>query len=80
MLQPCPPPLTLACLLMCRDRRDAGHERSGEASGSPAASHHHSAGPQAQTQTVCAQETCVQQQHIPDAVPKSLQQHLLWYK
>lgn len=38
-------PLTPACLLVPRDGRDAGHERSGEASGASATSHHRSAGP-----------------------------------
>lgn len=71
-------PLTPACSLVPRDCRDAGHERSGEASGASTTSHHRSAGPQ--TQTVRSQETCAQHHRIPDAVLKRSQQHLLWYK
>lgn len=80
-LPPPPPPrLTPLCLLICRDRRDPRHERSGEAPGSPATSHHGSADSKTQTQTVCPQETGVRPHRIPNAILKPLQQRLFWYK
>lgn len=61
---------------------DGGHERSGEASGSAAASYHCQTGPE--TWTICSEETAVQAlhsqaYHAQDTNFQHSQQHLPWY-